>query len=140
MENYNSIKMTENDIEILCKTLFGECRGETRKGQVGVCCVIFNRYLSTKKHLTASSIAKVCQKPWQFSCWNPSDPNAQKLLKITFPTVKKYISIISEALEGDITAGATHYCTKQVKNSTSWAKDKSPCIIIGNHEFFNNID
>ena len=132
--------MTQTDLEILCKTLFGECRGEPKEGQIAVCCVIFNRYLSTKKHLTASSIAGVCQKPWQFSCWNPSDPNSQKLLNITFPSVSKFMPIIGAALEGDITKGSTHYCTKQVRNSTAWAKNTEPCLIIGNHLFFNNVN
>lgn len=131
--------MTEHDWEIFAKTLFGECRGESREGQVAVACVIFNRFKS-KKWFSAKTIAGVCQKPWQFSCWNSNDPNAQKIANLSYAQYMPFFDIIKCAEQGDITNGATHYCTKQVVKNTKWAEGKTPCLEIGNHLFFNDVD
>lgn len=41
----------------------------------------------------------------------------------------------------DITCGATHYINpKACKKLPKWAVGKKPCIIIGAHHFYNNID
>lgn len=131
--------MTENDMEIFAKTIFGEARGETREGQIAVACCILNRFKS-KKWFSAKTIAEVCQKPWQFSCWNKNDPNAQKIANLSFPTYSKYFSIIKEAMEKDITNGATHYYAHQIVKCPKWAEGKTPCAEIGNHLFFKDID
>lgn len=36
--------MTENDLQILARTLFGEARGEGDEGLEAVACVIINRF------------------------------------------------------------------------------------------------
>lgn len=131
--------MTDNDMEIFAKTIFGEARGETHEGQVAVACCILNRF-NSKKWFAGKTIAQTCQKPWQFSCWNKNDPNAQKIANLTFPTYSKYFSIIKEALQGDITNGATHYYAPALVKCPNWAKDKTPCARIGNHLFFKDID
>ena len=40
--------MTENDLQILARTLFGEARGDGDEEWEGVACVIMNRYKSGK--------------------------------------------------------------------------------------------
>ena len=131
--------MTENDLEIFAKTIFGEARGETHEGQVAVACCILNRFKS-KKWFSARTIAGVCQKPWQFSCWNKNDPNSQKILRLSFPTYSKYFPIIEEAQQKDITDGATHYYAPALVRCPDWAIDKEPCAKIGHHLFFKDID
>lgn len=131
--------MTERDYEIMAKTIFGEARGEERTGQLAVACCIFNRFKS-KKWFSASSVAGVCQKPYQFSCWNKSDPNAQKIANLSYATYSKYFDVIKEALEFDITNGATHYYAPKSCPKPKWAEGKKPCYICGNHEFFKDID
>ena len=131
--------MTEHDIEILAKTIFGEARGESRKGQIAVACCIINRFKS-KKWFSSKTISGVCQKPWQFSCWNKNDPNSQKIANLTFPTYSKYFSVIKEAELEDITNGATHYYAPKLIKCPKWAVGKKPCAEIEGHLFFNDID
>lgn len=131
--------MTDDDWEVFAKTIFGEARGEIRQGQIAVACCILNRFKS-KKWYSAKTIAGVCQKPWQFSCWNKNDPNAQKIANLTFPTYSKYFPIIKEAMQGDITNGATHYYAPALVKCPVWAKGKTPCAEIGSHLFFKGID
>ena len=131
--------MTENDIEVFCKTIYGEARGETQEGQIAVACCILNRFKS-KKWFSAKTIAGVCQKPWQFSCWNKSDPNAQKLARLSKSEWMKYKSIIDIALISDITGGATHYYAPALVKCPAWAEGKIPCSEYGHHLFFKDID
>ena len=131
--------MTEHDMEIMAKTIFGEARGETREGQVAVACCILNRFKS-KKWFSAKTIAGVCQKPWQFSCWNKNDPNAQKIANLSYSVYSKYFPIIKDAVRCDITNGATHYYAPKVVKCPKWAEGKEPCAEIGHHLFFKEID
>ncbi len=130
--------MTEHDLEIFCKTLYGECRGESLEGQVAVACVILNRF-NSKKWFSADTIAGVCQKDWQFSCWNKNDPNRKILENLDRKDWYKFVAIVNEAQKKDIIEGCCHYCTNTVADKTSWAKDKTPDFIIGNHFFYKDI-
>ena len=40
--------MTDRDIEIMAKTIYGEARGEGEEGMEAVACVIMNRYNARK--------------------------------------------------------------------------------------------
>ena len=131
--------MTEYDMEILAKTIFGEARGESQEGQIAVACCVFNRFKSGK-WFGAKTIAGVCLKPWQFSCWNKNDPNSQKIMALTFPVYSKYFSVIEEAKKDDITKGATHYYNPSICNRPKWAEGRKPCVKIGKHLFFKDID
>lgn len=89
------------------------------------------------------SVAEVCLKPWQFSCWLDSDPNRAKLLAVdgrdrAYATA---LSVATDALAGllpDYTFGATHYHVLEV--APAWARGRTPCIVIGRHAFYNDID
>ncbi|HBO50080.1 MAG TPA: cell wall hydrolase [Alphaproteobacteria bacterium] len=131
--------MTDYDLEIMAKTIFGEARGETEQGQIAVACCILNRF-KAKKWYSGRTVAATCLKPWQFSCWNKSDPNAQKLATLTFPAYSKYFPIIEKAKQKDIVNGATHYYAPAVCSMPAWAKGKKPCAKIGGHLFFKGID
>lgn len=131
--------MTDYDFEILAKTIFGEARGEGEQGQIAVACCIFNRH-KAHKWFSGRTIAETCLKPWQFSCWNKNDPNAQKLAALTYPTYSKYFPVIEKAKQNDIVNGATHYYNPNVCKEPAWAKNKKPCAKIGQHLFFKGID
>lgn len=128
------------DIDILARTIYGEARGETTEGQLAVGLVILNRYRSNK-WFSGNTIAETCLKAKQFSCWNLDDPNCEKIKTAGEKELKKYWKMAESLLKGDvadITNGATHYHTKQIK--PSWSKGKMPCAEIGNHLFYKNID
>ena len=68
--------VTEKDRDILARTLWGEARGESLAGQIAVAWTIRNRVNDGKdKSWWGEGYAGVCQKPYQFSCWNRNDPN-----------------------------------------------------------------
>lgn len=128
------------DIDVLARTIYGEARGETTEGQLAVGLVILNRYRSNK-WFSGNTITETCLKAKQFSCWNPDDPNCEKIKTAGEKELKKYWKMAESLLKGgvaDITNGATHYHTKQIK--PSWAKGKIPIAEIGNHLFYKNID
>lgn len=131
--------MTDYDMEILAKTIFGEARGESQEGQIAVACCVFNRF-NSGKWFSAKSVAGVCLKPWQFSCWNKNDPNSQKIINLPFSTYSQYFNVIKLARQHDITKGATHYYNPKVCKTPKWAEGKVPCKQIGEHLFFKDID
>lgn len=135
----------KEDILDFARTLWGEARGETDAGMAAVACVIINRFENKKWYSgkTLGETAKLCvkgSKYHQFSCWNKDDPNRDKMLKLTYVELKRELDIIRTLLNDyqDITFGATHYHTKNLR--PKWAAGKKPCAVIGNHLFYNNID
>jgi len=127
-------------LDVMARTLWGEARGEGRDGMRGVACVILNR--AGDPGWWGRSVAEVCLKPWQFSCWLESDPNRVKLLAVdgrdrAYATA---LSVAVDALAGilpDYTFGATHYHTLDC--APAWAKGRTPCAVIGRHAFYNDI-
>lgn len=74
------------EIDVLARTLWGEARGQGHIGMEAVASVVLNRVKVAQghggKYWWGGNIIQVCQKPYQFSCWNRSDPNFQKLQAI----------------------------------------------------------
>lgn len=133
--------MREEDILALAQTLWGEARGEDDEGMTAVCCTVINRF-NSGKWFAGKTIEETCKKPWQYSCWNINDPNRPKLLRLTYPELKREFEIIKQVTSGvykDITSGATHYYNPKVCKP-NWAEGKVPCYVHGNHLFFNGVD
>ncbi len=131
------------EIDVLARTLWGEARAEGHIGLEAVANVVLNRVAVAAAHngkyWWGANIIQVCQKPYQFSCWNRSDPNYQKLQAVDerdiyFVTCKRIAArAVIGALE-DHTNGATHYHADYV--SPYWARGQSPNVIIGRHIFY----
>lgn len=122
------------DVLIAARTVFGEARGEPYEGQKAVAHVILNR---ARKE---GSVAVVCLRPKQFSCWNVGDPTRERMVTVTTddPKFRTAIRAFLDAVdELDFTGGATHYAT--LVTYPTWAKDKIPDFILGNHKFFKGI-
>lgn len=130
--------MTPGDLDILARTIYGEARNQPYQGQKAVAHVILNR---VKKYPKDNTIAKACLRHAQFSAWNAGDPNLIKM-QLVSTVDKAFREAMRAALESydedDFTKGATHYHTKSV--SPPWSKGKTPCLVIQDHLFFNNID
>lgn len=129
-------------VDVLARTIWGEARGQVKEGMEAVASVVLNRVAIARErggYWWGSDIVQVCQKPFQFSCWNANDPNRPKLLavddkNIHFATCKR---IARRAVYGclqDHTSGATHYHAYYV--SPYWAKGVEPTITIGDHIFY----
>lgn len=133
--------------EVLARTLYGEARGEPTPGKEAVACVILNRAARAEarggSYWWGRDVAGVCLKPWQFSCWNPGDPNRPKLLAVTESNraFRACLEVADRALAGaieDITKGATHYHTRAV--TPAWSRGRTPCAEVGAHVFYNDVE
>ena len=62
------------ETKVVAITILAEARGEGEAGMYAVGACIAQRAFERKQTPT-----EVCLKQWQFSCWNPNDPNKAKL-------------------------------------------------------------
>lgn len=131
-------------LDIVAATIWGEARNQGAEGMRAVACVIANR--SRQHYRGKEDAAAVCLDPWQFSCWNAADPNLPKLQRIAADPDSAYLAAVEIAREvlplsiRDITDRARHYYAVTLKKPPYWARGKSPCKVIGDHLFFNDID
>ena len=133
-----------DDTDILARTLYGEARGEGLIGIEAVANVILNRVALSQQHALwwGKTVSEVCLKPFQFSCWTPSDKNFYRLVRVTAdnPVFRLCQRVATRALNGalpDLTHGATHYHSKKV--SPAWARRLTPVYEYGNHLFYREI-
>lgn len=145
-----AIKAALSDYDALWLTLYGEVRGEPIEGQVAVACVIRNRAQFPKRF--GASIAKVCLRPWQFSCWNEgTDRNHVKLMALAdavllgtveyTPQIKQLMFVaqgITQSRLEDRVKGADHYLTTDLllTKPPKWTKNQQPVCHVGAHTFF----
>lgn len=137
--------LKELDIDVMARTLYGEARSEGVKGMEAVAHVILNRVAYANRHggqyWWGNSVVTVCQRPYQFSCWNLSDPNRAKIIALdsSDPYFATALRVARRAVYGqlgkDITQGATHYHTADVR--PVWARGQTPITIIGRHKFYD---
>ncbi|MEZ5815000.1 MAG: cell wall hydrolase [Alphaproteobacteria bacterium] len=131
------------EIDVLARTLWGEARGEGSAGLEAVAAVVLNRVKVAQNHggkyWWGANIIQVCQKPYQFSCWNRSDPSFQKLQAVDDKNLyfASALRVARRACLGafkDPTGGATHYHADYV--DPYWAKGEKPTAVIGRHIFY----
>ncbi len=143
MQDTSSLNVDDIAADILARTLWGEARGEGTAGMQAVAAVIMNRVKTSRAKpggmWWGNDVISVCQKPWQFSCWNRSDPNMKKVMAVTAndPYFKNAQAIARAALAGtlrDPTGGATHYHARG--SVPDWAKGQPPTATIGRHVFY----
>ncbi|NHN93811.1 cell wall hydrolase [Acetobacter sicerae] len=124
--------------EIAARTAWGEARGDGPDGMHAVLNVIGNRV--KQPSWWGHDIAGVCQRPWQFSCWNSDDPNRAKLLAVTeqnaqFAIALKLAGFLVAGTLSDITHGADHYYSVHI-TPPLWANCQKPTAHIGDQLFF----
>lgn len=131
------------EVDVLARTLWGEARGEGDMGMEAVANVIINRVRVAQArggYWWGDTIIAVCQKPYQFSCWNRSDANYKKLQEVTEKTDVYFATamrIARRAVAGtlaDQTGGATHYHARSI--TPNWAVGQNPTKQIGHHLFY----
>ena len=130
-----------DDLSVMARTVFGEARGEPQEGRLAVAHVILNRVRA--RGWWGAGVSEVCLKRWQFSCWNPGDPNRPRLFHIELDDrdLLGCVRACVEALSGaaDPTGGATHYHAANLATPPRWARGRLPDVVIGRHAFFRNI-
>lgn len=152
------IVVTATDLLVGALTIHGEGRGLKQHGRDAIAHAILNRCrarawygIGVRGHVD-HSIAAVCLKAQQFSCWNDSDPNA-KLLRtlrteyqaaLSDRSCRASLKALIDALDGftlDATGGATHYLTAALHKTAkapAWSRGKT-FIEIEGHRFFAGI-
>ena len=133
--------MTQPQDIYMAKTIWGEARGEGAVGMQAVANVIMNRV--DRGGWYGASIKDVVLKPYQFSCWNATDPNRAKLDKLTVADLQSSgaLQIAQQVINGqlpDITGGATEYHNKNILPDWDYSKLKQT-VQIGNHIFYRSI-
>lgn len=136
----------EMALDVLARTLWGEARGEGNIGMQAVANVVMNRVAHAEKKgrfWWGNNIIQVCQKPYQFSCWNRADANFKKVSSVNesdmyFATAKRIARRVIIGTLEDITGGATHYHADSI--SPYWVKGEKPVNKIGNHIFYRLVE
>jgi len=123
--------------DIVARTIFGECRGEPELGQRAVAHVIHNRVLRGQ---WGASPLSVCLWPFQFSAWNPSDPNRKVIASIDTddPKLTLLANYYHAALAGEVdpTKGALYYKVSSLPFPKDWGVPVDPLVTIGSHSFY----
>jgi len=138
--------VTDNDRDILARTLWGEARGESLSGQIAVAWTIRNRVNDGKnRSWWGEGYVGVCQAKYQFSCWNKNDPNFPYLSgtrQIPFRELAQARIAADQVIDGkvsDPTGGATHYYAIAMKTPPAWASKATQTLKLGGHAFFKDV-
>jgi spore germination cell wall hydrolase CwlJ-like protein len=148
--NEGAMPMERRDehIDTLARTIWGEARGEGSLGMQAVANVVMNRVAFAQArggYWWGDDVTEVCLKPWQFSVWNPGDPNRELLERVTAddsPIFVEAVRLATYAVDGqldDVTGGATHYHTPAVSPNWISAPGAIRLASIGNHNFYRGI-
>ena len=136
----------ERDRDILARTLWGEARGESQAGQIAVAWTIRNRVNDGKTNSWwGEGYAGVCQKPYQFSCWNKNDPNfpylsnAKPIPPRELAQARSVADLVIDGKAQDPTGGATHYYAIAMKTPPAWAARAKQTLKLGGHVFFRDV-
>jgi spore germination cell wall hydrolase CwlJ-like protein len=136
----------DRDRDILARTLWGEARGEGVAGLIAVAWTIRNRVNDGKaKSWWGEGYTGVCQKPYQFSCWNKHDPNYAYLSgakQIPFREFAQAQIVAGQVIAGtvsDPTGGATHYYAITMPSAPAWAVGAKQTLKLGRHIFFKDV-
>jgi N-acetylmuramoyl-L-alanine amidase len=142
--------VTDKDRDILARTLWGEARGEGVAGQIAVAWSIRNRvemdlHSDGKPDWWGEGYAGVCQKAYQFSCWNKSDPNYACLSGAKLIALRELAQAriaADQVIDGkvpDPTGGATHYYATTMPKAPNWVKGATQTLKLGHHVFFKDV-
>lgn len=137
MDHYRAM-----EADILARTIWGEARGEGTAGMQAVAAVVINRVAVAQRrggYWWGNGVAQVCQKPYQFSCWNKDDANFRKIVAVGVddPQFAAAVRMACTMIMGrghDPTGGATHYHAAGI--TPYWTRGHQPAAIIGRHIFY----
>ncbi len=137
VQQYSDMPAPDAAVDVLARTIWGEARGEGTAGMQAVANVIMNR--AANPGWWGTDIQSVCLAPWQFSCWNPTDPNLIQLTGVdaSDPQFAVALQLAQAAVAGqlpDITGGATSYYNPSLVQP-SWASSMTVTAQIGSQVF-----
>ena len=151
--DYEALVITESDIDVAARTLYGEARGESRKGQIAVAHNILNRTITAVLDgygtpvQFKSTITATCKSGngSQYNAWKQGDPNYKKIQALDensagdnnalFGELKKLVRDVFAGKIADPTRGADHYHTVSVH--PGWASGQAVVYRAGAHKFYD---
>ena len=130
------------DARWMALTMWGEARGGGEEAMRAVGHVIDNR---RRAGLHGAYVTDTVSRAFQFSCWNPGDPNLDAMMNVdSLPAesadhrrwlvAKALAEEILAGRSGDPTGGALFYHTIDV--APAWSRGVEPERRIGDHLFF----
>jgi spore germination cell wall hydrolase CwlJ-like protein len=127
-------QLPEMDLLKLC--CWREARGEDRVGQLGVIYVILNRV--KEPMWWGNSVRTVILKPFQFSSFNPDDPNQDKWPADDDPSYPQINNLVLGVAGGqllDPTGGAQWYHDTSIP-PPKWTIGLEMCLATGHLRFY----
>ena len=126
---------------LLALCAWREARSQGFQGMLGVCWSVRNRV--NNPNWWGKDWEEVVEKKWQYSSFNPDDPNT-KLLPGDPAKDQAWADALMAAEQAyaargvDPTQGATHYYSTSMKTPPTWAtaKDTVFKVQIGDHRFY----
>lgn len=131
----NSALAKQKELTLLTMCVYGEARSEPYEGKLAIAYVVINR--AAEGGWYGDTIRDVLLKPYQFTCFDPRDPNYKKLFnpkKNLWNQCFKAAWNAYSSLNLDPTEGANHYCRTEL--SPPWIRAMQERGVIGNHKFF----
>ena len=120
-------------MDILGITIWREARSEGLAGMNAVAHVIANRGAASPHNAWPSDVEQVCLQPWQFSCWNLTDPQRNLYPKDGDPQYA--IAQRCPMMGDDPTSGATAYFDVSIL-PPPWAHPEDFTAQIGRLKFY----
>jgi spore germination cell wall hydrolase CwlJ-like protein len=134
---------TPNDLDVFARTLYGEAACEYERVGIAAFMAVGNVILNRLKfpNRFGATIAGVCQRPLQFSCWNEKD-NMRRVITDTKTLAKDPLfRVCNEVVDGlvnkgwpDLTKGADHYHADYCR--PKWMNAQKLCVRLGKHLFY----
>lgn len=129
------------ELMLLSLCVWREARNQDYLGKIAVAWSIRNRVLKPGKTWWGDDWEEVILKPYQFSSFNPNDPNANKLpgdptQDKSWDASLQAATLAYMATGNDPTDGATHYYNPKVVAEPAWAKTGKFVKTIGDHRFY----
>ena len=134
--------ITATDLWTVAQTAWGEARGEPIEGRYAVIWTIRNRQ-SLHRRWRSMPLVAICRAPWQYSVWNPKDPNLPHIQNVSLEDAVfcECLQIAIEVLGGQSISPvgrATHYHTAAIA-CPNWAKGHTSVCQIGGHLYYEDI-
>lgn len=133
-------------VDILARTMYGEALGFSVLCGVdmykAIASVVMNRVAVSEErggYWWGKDIITVCQKPYQFSCWNRSSPFYKRMQQWDDRDDRFYLckKIALQCVQGrniDFANGATHY--HYIHSTPDWARMETPCFTVNEVLFY----
>jgi spore germination cell wall hydrolase CwlJ-like protein len=132
---------TLTDEQLLALCIWREARGETFDAKFAVGCSVRNRVL--RPSWWGYDWHTVILKKWQYSSFNPGDPNEKKWPEDEDPSWKDSVACAQRTIEiaPDTTNGATNYYDTSIHFPSGWGPigEWTNTLNIGRLKFWKHV-